>query len=137
MSHCCQGTCLASVQRNSGVQAERSPESGLHLKHSKVFPTGLQNPSFLTAASLKPLTSQTSLSPQCSINDGAEFKAVADAMKVIGFKQEEIQTVYRIVAAILHLVRPCLQLPAGFWAGGVVFSRCSSSRKICWLEECV
>ncbi|NWX09330.1 MYO1D protein, partial [Caloenas nicobarica] len=40
---------------------------------------------------------------KCSINDGAEFKAVADAMKVIGFKQEEIQTVYRIVAAILHL----------------------------------
>ncbi|NXF12726.1 MYO1D protein, partial [Smithornis capensis] len=40
---------------------------------------------------------------KCSINDGAEFKAVADAMKVIGFKQEEIQTVYKIVAAILHL----------------------------------
>uniref|UniRef100_A0A8C3FB21 Unconventional myosin-Id n=1 Tax=Chrysemys picta bellii TaxID=8478 RepID=A0A8C3FB21_CHRPI len=40
---------------------------------------------------------------QCSINDGAEFKAVADAMKVIGFKPEEIQTVYKILAAILHL----------------------------------
>ncbi|KFQ97971.1 Unconventional myosin-Id, partial [Opisthocomus hoazin] len=40
---------------------------------------------------------------KCSISDGTEFKAVADAMKVIGFKQEEIQTVYRIVAAILHL----------------------------------
>ncbi|NXM60673.1 MYO1D protein, partial [Illadopsis cleaveri] len=40
---------------------------------------------------------------KCSINDGAEFKAVSDAMKVIGFKQEEIQTVYKIVAAILHL----------------------------------
>uniref|UniRef100_A0A8C8SNI7 Unconventional myosin-Id n=1 Tax=Pelusios castaneus TaxID=367368 RepID=A0A8C8SNI7_9SAUR len=40
---------------------------------------------------------------QCSINDGAEFKAVADAMKVIGFKSEEIQTVYKILAAILHL----------------------------------
>lgn len=53
---------------------------------------------------------QISLSPQCSINDGAEFKAVADAMKVIGFKQEEIQTVYKIVAAILHLVS---SLPAG------------------------
>uniref|UniRef100_A0A672UMR9 Unconventional myosin-Id n=1 Tax=Strigops habroptila TaxID=2489341 RepID=A0A672UMR9_STRHB len=53
------------------------------------------------------LMSQTSLSPQCSINDGAEFKAVADAMKVIGFKQEEIQTVYKIVAAILHLVTSC------------------------------
>uniref|UniRef100_A0A8C8VQ68 Unconventional myosin-Id n=1 Tax=Pelusios castaneus TaxID=367368 RepID=A0A8C8VQ68_9SAUR len=40
---------------------------------------------------------------KCSINDGAEFKAVADAMKVIGFKSEEIQTVYKILAAILHL----------------------------------
>lgn len=29
---------------------------------------------------------------------------VADAMKVIGFKPEEIQTVYKILAAILHLV---------------------------------
>lgn len=57
--------------------------------------------------------SQTSLSPQCSINDGAEFKAVADAMKVIGFKQEEIQTVYKIVAAILHLVSslPMVSIP--------------------------
>uniref|UniRef100_A0A8C6IXZ2 Unconventional myosin-Id n=1 Tax=Melopsittacus undulatus TaxID=13146 RepID=A0A8C6IXZ2_MELUD len=53
--------------------------------------------------SIKSLMSQTSLSPQCSINDGAEFKAVADAMKVIGFKQEEIETVYKIVAVILHL----------------------------------
>lgn len=53
------------------------------------------------------------LSPQCSINDGAEFKAVADAMKVIGFKQEEIQTVYKIVAAILHLVSslPMVSIP--------------------------
>ncbi|XP_050790863.1 unconventional myosin-Id [Gopherus flavomarginatus] len=40
---------------------------------------------------------------KCSINDGAEFKAVADAMKVIGFKPEEVQTVYKILAAILHL----------------------------------
>ncbi|XP_062484244.1 unconventional myosin-Id isoform X1 [Pezoporus occidentalis] len=40
---------------------------------------------------------------KCSINDGAEFKAVADAMKVIGFKQEEVETVYKIVAVILHL----------------------------------
>uniref|UniRef100_A0A8D1CCP8 Unconventional myosin-Id n=1 Tax=Sus scrofa TaxID=9823 RepID=A0A8D1CCP8_PIG len=38
-----------------------------------------------------------------SINDAAEFKVVADAMKVIGFKPEEIQTVYKILAAILHL----------------------------------
>uniref|UniRef100_A0A3Q3E9S7 Myosin ID n=1 Tax=Labrus bergylta TaxID=56723 RepID=A0A3Q3E9S7_9LABR len=38
-----------------------------------------------------------------SINDGAEFKAVADAMKVIGFTADEIQTVYKILATILHL----------------------------------
>ncbi|XP_031417213.1 unconventional myosin-Id [Clupea harengus] len=38
-----------------------------------------------------------------SINDGADFKAVADAMKVIGFTAEEVQTVYKILAAILIL----------------------------------
>ncbi|XP_075890997.1 unconventional myosin-Id [Nelusetta ayraudi] len=38
-----------------------------------------------------------------SINDGAEFKAVADAMKVIGFTADEVQTVYKILATILHL----------------------------------
>uniref|UniRef100_A0A8B9KTV8 Myosin ID n=1 Tax=Astyanax mexicanus TaxID=7994 RepID=A0A8B9KTV8_ASTMX len=40
---------------------------------------------------------------QSSINDNAEFKAVADAMKVIGFTTEEVHTVYRILATILHL----------------------------------
>ncbi|XP_053119977.1 unconventional myosin-Id [Hemicordylus capensis] len=40
---------------------------------------------------------------KCSINDGVEFKAVADAMRVIGFEPEEIQTVYKILATILHL----------------------------------
>ncbi|XP_042161840.1 unconventional myosin-Id isoform X2 [Oncorhynchus tshawytscha] len=38
-----------------------------------------------------------------SINDGADFKAVADAMKVIGFTPDEIQTVYKVLATILHL----------------------------------
>ncbi|CAL8283133.1 unnamed protein product [Merluccius merluccius] len=38
-----------------------------------------------------------------SINDGADFKAVADAMKVIGFTTDEVHTVYKILAAILHL----------------------------------
>ncbi|XP_053308987.1 unconventional myosin-Id isoform X2 [Spea bombifrons] len=38
-----------------------------------------------------------------SINDAADFREVSDAMKVIGFKPEEIQTVYKILAAILHL----------------------------------
>ncbi|XP_030629769.1 unconventional myosin-Id isoform X2 [Chanos chanos] len=37
------------------------------------------------------------------INDQADFKAVADAMKVIGFTTDEIQTVYKILATILHL----------------------------------
>uniref|UniRef100_A0A8D3A9Y6 Myosin 1D n=1 Tax=Scophthalmus maximus TaxID=52904 RepID=A0A8D3A9Y6_SCOMX len=43
------------------------------------------------------------LSLQSCINDGAEFKAVADAMKVIGFTGDEIQTVYKILATILLL----------------------------------
>ncbi|XP_078385942.1 unconventional myosin-Id [Cetorhinus maximus] len=38
-----------------------------------------------------------------AINDAADFKAVADAMKVIGFTAEEIQTAYKILATILHL----------------------------------
>uniref|UniRef100_A0A8C5Q6D7 Myosin ID n=1 Tax=Leptobrachium leishanense TaxID=445787 RepID=A0A8C5Q6D7_9ANUR len=38
-----------------------------------------------------------------SVNDAAEFREVAEAMKVIGFKPEELQTVYKILAAILHL----------------------------------
>lgn len=79
----------------------------MHLKNSEIriyFPWACKGFAFSQLTSIKPLMSQTSLSPQCSINDGAEFKAVADAMKVIGFKQEEIQTVYKIVAAILHLV---------------------------------
>lgn len=41
---------------------------------------------------------------QSSINDSADFKAVNDAMRVIGFTAEEIQTVYKILATILHLV---------------------------------
>ncbi|XP_075436512.1 unconventional myosin-Id isoform X2 [Ascaphus truei] len=38
-----------------------------------------------------------------SINDSAEFREVSEAMKVIGFKPEEIQTAYKILAATLHL----------------------------------
>ncbi|KAJ3607761.1 hypothetical protein NHX12_024812 [Muraenolepis orangiensis] len=37
------------------------------------------------------------------INDGADFKAVADAMKVIGFTADEILTAYKILGTILHL----------------------------------
>ncbi|CAF87192.1 unnamed protein product, partial [Tetraodon nigroviridis] len=47
-----------------------------------------------------------------SINDGADFKAVADAMKVIGFTGDEIQTVYKILATILHLVKVHRRTPA-------------------------
>lgn len=84
--------------------------------------------------------SQTSLSPQCSINDGAEFKAVADAMKVIGFKQEEIQTVYRIVAAILHLVSAAhgmvfRRAQIHLCSQQLQFSCCRSSWKIRWPEK--
>uniref|UniRef100_A0A8C7FFY1 Myosin 1D n=1 Tax=Oncorhynchus kisutch TaxID=8019 RepID=A0A8C7FFY1_ONCKI len=40
----------------------------------------------------------------CStIDDGGDFKAVADAMKVIGFTADELQTVYKVLATILHL----------------------------------
>ncbi|PIO37248.1 hypothetical protein AB205_0219100, partial [Aquarana catesbeiana] len=38
-----------------------------------------------------------------NINDAAEFKEVSEAMKVIGFKPEELQTVHKILATILHL----------------------------------
>ncbi|XP_057682241.1 unconventional myosin-Id [Corythoichthys intestinalis] len=38
-----------------------------------------------------------------SINDSADFRAVSDAMKVIGFTGDEIGTVYKILATILHL----------------------------------
>ncbi|XP_053121725.1 unconventional myosin-Ig isoform X2 [Hemicordylus capensis] len=36
-------------------------------------------------------------------NDKANYQAVADAMKVIGFSPEEKDSVYKILAAILHL----------------------------------
>ncbi|XP_038664810.1 unconventional myosin-Id-like [Scyliorhinus canicula] len=38
-----------------------------------------------------------------AINDKANFKAVMDAMKVIGFSEEEIDAIYKILATILHL----------------------------------
>lgn len=51
--------------------------------------------------------SSPSLPIQSSINDAGEFKEVSEAMKVIGFKPEEIQTAYKVLAAILHLVSRC------------------------------
>nr|XP_033787810.1 unconventional myosin-Ig [Geotrypetes seraphini] len=38
-----------------------------------------------------------------STNDKSNFKAVVDAMQVIGFSQEEIGSIHQILAAILHL----------------------------------
>lgn len=40
-------------------------------------------------------------------NDSSNFKAVANAMKVIGFSTEEISSVYKILATILHLGNLC------------------------------
>ncbi|XP_069501926.1 unconventional myosin-Ig [Ambystoma mexicanum] len=40
-------------------------------------------------------------------NEYSNFKAVASAMKVIGFSPEEISTVYKILATILHLGNLC------------------------------
>ncbi|XP_067834933.1 unconventional myosin-Id-like [Heptranchias perlo] len=37
------------------------------------------------------------------INDKANFKVVMNAMKVIGFSDKEIDTIYKILATILHL----------------------------------
>ncbi|MEE6512006.1 hypothetical protein FKM82_018920 [Ascaphus truei] len=37
------------------------------------------------------------------INDKSSYKAVVDSMKVIGFSSEEVDSVYKILAAILHL----------------------------------
>ncbi|XP_075444251.1 unconventional myosin-Ig isoform X3 [Ascaphus truei] len=41
------------------------------------------------------------------INDKSSYKAVVDSMKVIGFSSEEVDSVYRILAAILHLGNVC------------------------------
>ena len=38
------------------------------------------------------------------IDDKNEYQQVKQAFKVVGFTQEEISTIWRIVAAILHLV---------------------------------
>uniref|UniRef100_A0A4W5PUQ9 Unconventional myosin-Id n=1 Tax=Hucho hucho TaxID=62062 RepID=A0A4W5PUQ9_9TELE len=46
---------------------------------------------------------QVCVSVYSSIDDGVDFKAVADAMKVIGFTADELQTVYKVLATILHL----------------------------------
>ena len=40
-----------------------------------------------------------------AISDKRDHKVVLNAMKALDFSQEEIDTVWKIVAAILHLVR--------------------------------
>ncbi|XP_068091296.1 unconventional myosin-Ig-like isoform X2 [Hyperolius riggenbachi] len=39
----------------------------------------------------------------CIINDKSSYKMVVDSMRVIGFTQQEVDSVYKILAAILHL----------------------------------
>nr|XP_060638727.1 unconventional myosin-Ig [Anolis sagrei ordinatus] len=46
---------------------------------------------------------QEGASNNCLGSDQADFRAVADAMAVIGFTPEEMGSVYKILAAILHL----------------------------------
>ncbi|XP_056374744.1 unconventional myosin-Ig [Hyla sarda] len=44
------------------------------------------------------------------INDKANYKLVVDSMKVIGFSQDEVDSVYKILAAILHLGNMCFAM---------------------------
>ena len=67
---------------------------------------------------------------QCSINDGTEFKAVSDAMKVIGFEPEEIQTVFKILAGILHLVSGRDIMSIDLWA-----TECRKVSKACYCVD--
>ena len=43
-----------------------------------------------------------------SINDKSDYRTVNEAMRAIGFKREHVDTLWRIVAAILHLVSDTL-----------------------------
>jgi myosin heavy subunit len=38
-----------------------------------------------------------------TINDQMDFKHTVDAMRIMGFTEEEKKAIFRIVAAILHL----------------------------------
>uniref|UniRef100_A0A674K3Y6 Myosin IG n=1 Tax=Terrapene triunguis TaxID=2587831 RepID=A0A674K3Y6_9SAUR len=62
--------------------------------------------SFYQAGNHSSLICSSPLHPPISqllTSDQSNFKAVADAMKVIGFSPEEINSVYKILATILHL----------------------------------
>jgi myosin-1 len=45
---------------------------------------------------------------QCSkvdrINDELNYKQMIEALEIVGFKEEEISTIWKIIAAIIHLV---------------------------------
>jgi myosin-1 len=49
-------------------------------------------------------TQQGKASKVNTINDGADHKATNSAFRTLGFSTAEVDTVWRIVAAILHLV---------------------------------
>lgn len=48
-------------------------------------------------------TNQSGVDSVKSIDDKADFKEVANAMKIIGFDPQSIQATYRVVGGILHL----------------------------------
>jgi myosin-1 len=49
-------------------------------------------------------TQQGKSSKVNTINDGSDYKATNSAFKTLGFSTSEIDTIWNIVAAILHLV---------------------------------
>lgn len=59
-------------------------------------------------------------------NDKSNYKAVADAMRVIGFSPEEVDSVHRILATILHLVSHGVA-----WPWPHPRDRCPA---LCWLR---
>lgn len=42
---------------------------------------------------------------QTNTNDKSDYKAVTNAMSTLGFTQVETQTIWKVVAGVLHLVR--------------------------------
>jgi myosin-1 len=42
---------------------------------------------------------------QTSSNDKSDYKAVLNAMATLGFMQTETQTIWNVVAGVLHLVK--------------------------------
>ncbi|XP_063780654.1 unconventional myosin-Ig [Pseudophryne corroboree] len=49
-------------------------------------------------------------SNNCAINDKSTYNMVLDSMKVIGFSQLEVDSVYKVLAAILHLGNVCFAM---------------------------